>query len=70
MPKSGDFRLTFGRYNGQTLDEIAQSDEGLKWLDWMVGIAYSSDLKLALKIYLSQPDLQRRIDLLIDDDHD
>jgi hypothetical protein len=31
------FRLPFGNYRGQTLDEVAATDEGLRYLDWLVG---------------------------------
>ncbi|HYG67727.1 MAG TPA: hypothetical protein VD838_08715 [Anaeromyxobacteraceae bacterium] len=29
--------LRFGKYKGQTIDEIASTDPGLRYLDWMRG---------------------------------
>ena len=34
-PKSaGDYVMPFGMYKGKTLDNIASSHSGLRWLDW------------------------------------
>lgn len=29
--------IRFGKYSGSTIDEIAQTDEGLRYLDWLRG---------------------------------
>lgn len=30
-------RIPFGKYSGQTIDHVAESDAGLLYLDWMRG---------------------------------
>lgn len=32
-----NYVLKFGRYAGKTIDQAAESDRGLSWLDWMRG---------------------------------
>ncbi len=34
---AGNFPMTIGKYKNKTVDEIASSDEGLLWLDWLRG---------------------------------
>jgi uncharacterized protein (DUF3820 family) len=31
------FRMPFGKHRGVTLDDIARTDEGLRYLDWLRG---------------------------------
>ncbi len=31
------YRITFGQFSGRTVDEIASTDRGLAYLDWMRG---------------------------------
>jgi hypothetical protein len=31
------FRMPWGKYKGEQLDEIAVSDQGLRYLDWLRG---------------------------------
>jgi DNA polymerase III epsilon subunit-like protein len=54
-----NFRLTFGMYKGQTLDEIAVSDRGLAYCDWLLGEqggpTHDPALKAALEAYLADP---------------
>lgn len=35
--KAKEFRLNFGKHQGKTLNQIAETDEGLTYLDWCVG---------------------------------
>lgn len=32
-----NYVLKFGKYAGKTIDQAAESDSGLSWLDWMRG---------------------------------
>ncbi len=34
---AAEFKLSFGKYKGKTLDRIAETDEGLLYLDWLLG---------------------------------
>ena len=36
-PDPGDYFLPFGKYAGRTLVEVAETDEGLLYLDWFAG---------------------------------
>ncbi len=63
----GDFKLTFGKYKDQTLNQIAASDEGLRYLDWFVGEVKSPGIKTALKLFLDNQELSRRLEELLDD---
>ena len=67
MTGSGDFKLTFGKYNGKTLDQVAESDEGLLWVDWFVGEVQSPRLKTIFQGFLRDDDLQTRLDILLED---
>ena len=33
----GEFIITFGKYAHRKIDDIAGTDEGLKYLDWLRG---------------------------------
>jgi len=50
---AADTVINFGKYSGKTIDEVATSDEGLLYLDWLRG-ARPTDLKFraALHLYL------------------
>ena len=67
MANSGNFVFTFGKYSGQSIDKIASSDEGLLYLDWFVGIARAPHIKSKLQEFLKQPEIQHRLNVLVDD---
>lgn len=51
-----DYKLLFGKHSGETLDQIAESDNGLSYLDWLVGQNFiHGRTKEALVAYLSDP---------------
>lgn len=35
--QSREYILKFGKYRGMKLDDVAKTDEGLVWLDWILG---------------------------------
>jgi hypothetical protein len=65
------FVVLFGKFRNSTIDKIAESDDGLKWCDWMYGelerevksakkhgrhiAADRVALHIALEAYLSDP---------------
>lgn len=69
---SRNFQLTFGKYkslpsNKRTLDAIAETDEGLRYLDWLLG-ALEQDCKSwqaptleALEVYLGDPTIAKEV---------
>ena len=54
--ESAEFTMPFGKYKGQALDKIAETDDGLNYLDWLVGEEelYGST-KEAIETYLDDP---------------
>jgi uncharacterized protein (DUF3820 family) len=64
----GKYVMPLGKYSGRTLDEIAVTDEGLRYLDWMVGQEWVRDpLRAALKTYLLLPAIARDLDRITED---
>lgn len=56
----------FGKYRGDTLDKIAETDEGLRHLDWLVGWFAAHPLlfpefREALRAYLRDPAIEADI---------
>jgi uncharacterized protein (DUF3820 family) len=58
--------LPFGKYSGKTIDKIAETDEGLRWLDWLRGEIETgrlhagneqmqTEIRKALRDYLDDP---------------
>jgi hypothetical protein len=63
------YELRFGKHKGSTIARVGSSDEGLKYLDWLVGQAWVvNGLKSALEAYLAHPSISRLLDAAIDDD--
>ena len=62
------FKMPFGKYKGRTLDNIAQTDDGLLYLDWLSGqeIFENKALEEALKDYLSNEAIQKDLNELVD----
>lgn len=60
------FVIKFGKYKGVTLDDIASTDEGLKYLDWLNGQTWLNDpLKKHVVNYLSDPSIRKELDALL-----
>lgn len=69
--------ITFGKHRGMTLDEIAETDDGLRYLDWLRTARCEerertsgpkSDLECALEAYLSEPTIQRELEIALGDE--
>lgn len=58
------FKLPFGKYRGETLDKIAETDEGLAYLDWLVGEEPFPPTGPALKTYLADPAIRAEVEQL------
>jgi exodeoxyribonuclease X len=58
--------IRFGKHKGKTIDQIAKTDAGLRYLDWMVGLPdLREDTKAALEEYLKRPSVSREIDRIL-----
>jgi len=64
------FIMPFGKYKGIALDVIAESDDGLRYLDWLYGERASQDrnynIDKALKAYLNDSSVQKDIASILD----
>lgn len=61
--------LPFGKHRGESIEDIARDDEGLKYLDWLVGQTWvRTDLKDALEVFLGQEVIQRELSDLLENE--
>ena len=56
-----NYEMPYGRYKGKRLCEIAQTDEGLLYLDWLVGVVAAGPVKKACMAFLDDNVLQDEI---------
>ena len=60
-------QMPFGKFRRKRLDKIAEDDEGLLYLDWLVGQEWvKGRLRDALEIYLADESIQSDIKVLVD----
>lgn len=62
------FRMRFGKHKGKTLDDIATTDAGLLYLDYMRGLKSLADsmTKMAINTYLNDPPIARELERIQD----
>jgi hypothetical protein len=62
-------RVPFGKHAGRTIDDVAGSDDGLLYLDWLRDQDFSSPRCVrfgeALEAYLSDPTIARELEGLV-----
>lgn len=63
--KSRDYEMPFGKHRGKTLDKIAETDEGLLYLDWLSGEVAGGTTKDALTAYLSDKTIEADVQKLV-----
>lgn len=64
-----NFVMPLGKFKGQTLARIGSSDEGLKYLDWLIGQDWvNGRLKAALETYLEHPAMGSAVERAMLDD--
>lgn len=57
--------IPFGKFKGQEIDKIAETDAGLKYLDWLNGQAWvNGPLKNCLVAYLTDPTIKKELDAI------
>lgn len=59
-----DFKLRFGKYEDKSIDEVAKTDEGLRYLDWLMDRAFGST-RIAVKIYLKDEVIQKELNRVL-----
>ena len=53
-----DFTLPFGKFKGHTIDEVACTDDGLRYLDWLRGCEIRAHrFRTALDVYMDDPNV-------------
>lgn len=58
--------MPFGKFKGLTLDKIAETDAGLKYLDWLAGQNWlKENLSVPLGVYLKDPAIAESLDRAI-----
>lgn len=63
------FVMPLGKYKGQTLYDIHHDDQGLKYLDWLVGQDWiHGRTREAIEAFLSNPVIGDRLNALLEDD--
>lgn len=64
-----DFKLTFGKHAGKTLDEVATLDSGLLYLDWLRGEKVRHiPTRMAVATYLADETIKKDLAELMKDD--
>lgn len=58
-------KAPFGKYRGQSIDDIAADDEGLLYLDWLIGQTVYGRFGEALKVYLAEPAIAKEVESAI-----
>lgn len=63
--------MTFGKYakDNKTLDQIAEDDEGLLYLDWLFGemtktpqFGYKAHIYDSMKVYLNDSSIKKEVE--------
>ncbi len=56
-------RMPFGKFKSKTLDEIARTNEGLRYLDWLIGQEWlKGDLKSCVGTFLTDPSMSKEVE--------
>ena len=66
--QAADTVIPFGKYRGSTIDAVAETDDGLLYLDWLYGergTRQGSPLDEALKVYLEDPTIAKELSILV-----
>lgn len=64
--EASKYRIPFGKFKGKTIDQVASSDDGLRYLDWLIGEGkLYGDLKDALETYMSDEVIQKEIERIV-----
>ena len=67
----GSIELPFGKFKGMSLDDIAKTDRGLLYLDWLVGQTWlKGNLKAEITAYLQDPAIADEIKRIVKEDEE
>ena len=66
--QAGGFVLGFGKYRGRSIEQVAGTDDGLRYLDYVVGQDWCfPDTKEAIGLYLAQDHIRRELERITGD---
>jgi uncharacterized protein (DUF3820 family) len=60
--------MPFGKYRGKRLDDIASTDDGLKYLDWAVGEFRPGNVRDFIERYLRDETIREELDALMEEE--
>jgi len=64
--QAADFALPFGKYQGKTLDEVAKTDRGLLYLDWLRGQHWlGTQVRFFVGRYLGEPSVNEDLEKIL-----
>ena len=65
----GRYHMPFGKHRSKSLDNIARTDGGLKYLDWCAGAFDDApDVQEAIIKYLKQPVVAAELAKILEDE--
>lgn len=57
-----EIRMPFGKFKGESFDKIAETDDGLLYLDWLRGEKiHDRRLRSAVEAYLDDPAIKAEL---------
>jgi len=65
--EAAKFVLPYGKHSGDTIDKVAETHEGLLYLDWLRGQTLRAKLLKAINRYLSEPVLARELSAALEE---
>ncbi len=65
--QAGSVIIPFGKYRGRSIDSVASTDEGMRYLVWLVDRAGPGRFAVALKAYMADPAVKREVDRIVED---
>ena len=64
--EASNYRLPFGKYKGEKIDDIASDDDGLRYLDWLISQSWlRNPARAAVECYLADPGIQAELEDVI-----
>ncbi len=64
--QSCQFKLPFGKHRGKTLNQVAETDEGLTYLDWFRGLDLYPETREAVETFLNHEPVARDLRAALD----
>lgn len=62
------FVMPLGKHKGKQIYEIAETDKGLRYLDWLIGQPWVlGRLKTALESYLKDPVIAKEVEAALEE---